>query len=159
MVKDKVKLSLCLTKHYAMKTYGWVDVQIHVLLSSALVRDEWLASRPGRFIPRIRVPGTHWIGGRVGPRTLGKRKNSWPYRDSNSNPSVFQPVAGRIYRLSYPGSTLTCGWWIGKDLLGSVRGIIEVLSQYSPGGPDETHEKLRSGYMMSGTGFEGAPPE
>jgi hypothetical protein len=32
--------------------------------TSALVSDEWSTSRPGRFIP-----GTHWIGGWVGPRT------------------------------------------------------------------------------------------
>jgi hypothetical protein len=34
----EVKLSLCLTKHYAMKTYGGVGVQIHAFLTSALVR-------------------------------------------------------------------------------------------------------------------------
>jgi hypothetical protein len=28
-----------------------VDVKIHVLLTSALVRDEWLDSRPDRFNP------------------------------------------------------------------------------------------------------------
>jgi hypothetical protein len=47
-----------------MKTYGGVDVEIHVFLTSALVGGEWSASRPGRF-----TPGTHWIGGWVGPRT------------------------------------------------------------------------------------------
>jgi hypothetical protein len=29
--------------------------------------DEWSASRPGCFT-RETVPGTHWMGGRVGPR-------------------------------------------------------------------------------------------
>jgi hypothetical protein len=29
---------------------------------------EWSASRPGRFNPGERAPGTHWIGGWVGPR-------------------------------------------------------------------------------------------
>jgi hypothetical protein len=28
----------------------------------------WSAVRPGRFIPWERAPGTHWIGGWVGPR-------------------------------------------------------------------------------------------
>jgi hypothetical protein len=32
-----------------MKAYGRVDVQIHVLLTSALVEGEWSASHPGRF--------------------------------------------------------------------------------------------------------------
>jgi hypothetical protein len=51
-----------------MKTYRGVDVQIHVFLASALVVGEWSASHPGRFTPRERAPGTHWIGGWVDPR-------------------------------------------------------------------------------------------
>jgi hypothetical protein len=46
-----------------MKTYGGMDVQIHVFLISALRGSEWLASLPGRF-----TPGTYWIGGRVSLR-------------------------------------------------------------------------------------------
>jgi hypothetical protein len=46
-----------------MKVAGGVDVWIHVFLTSALAGGEWSASRPCRFIP-----GTHWIGGWVGPR-------------------------------------------------------------------------------------------
>jgi hypothetical protein len=52
-----------------MKVDGGVDVQIHVLLTSALVRGEWSASRPCRFTPGERAVGTHWLGGWVGPRT------------------------------------------------------------------------------------------
>jgi hypothetical protein len=47
---------------------GGMDVSIHISLASALAGDEWSASRPGCFTPRERAPGTHWIGGRVGPR-------------------------------------------------------------------------------------------
>jgi len=32
--------------------------------------DEWSASRPGHFTPRVRAAGTYWIGGLVGPRTI-----------------------------------------------------------------------------------------
>jgi hypothetical protein len=39
-------------------------------LTSALDGGEWLASRPRRFTPRERAPGTHWIGGWVGPRAV-----------------------------------------------------------------------------------------
>jgi hypothetical protein len=39
-----------------MMTYGGVDVQTHVFLTSALAGDEWSSSRPARF-----TPGTHWI--------------------------------------------------------------------------------------------------
>jgi hypothetical protein len=47
-----------------MKTYGEVDVWIHVFLISALYGGAWLALRPGRF-----TRGTHWKGGWVGPRS------------------------------------------------------------------------------------------
>jgi hypothetical protein len=46
-----------------MQAYGGVDVCVHVFFTSALVGGDWSASRPGRF-----TPGTHWIGGWMGPR-------------------------------------------------------------------------------------------
>jgi hypothetical protein len=45
-----------------MKTYGGVDAQIYIFLTSALARGEWSASRTCRFSPGERDPGTHWIG-------------------------------------------------------------------------------------------------
>jgi hypothetical protein len=77
-----------------MKAYVGVDVYIHVFLTSALVGGELSASRPGRFTPWESVPDIPWVGGWVGPRTWG-RGNSCPYRDSNSDPSVVQPVSSR----------------------------------------------------------------
>jgi hypothetical protein len=70
-VKVKVQMSLCLTKHHAMKTY-WGNGGIAPFLTSALHGGEWSASLPGRFTPRERAPGTHWIGGWVGPRAISK---------------------------------------------------------------------------------------
>jgi hypothetical protein len=66
--KVKVKLSLCLTKHHAMKVWWEVEVQIHAFLTSALDGCQWSVSRPGRFILRERAPGNHCIGGWVGTR-------------------------------------------------------------------------------------------
>jgi len=48
-----LRLSLCLTKYHAMKTYGGVEIQSHTLLTSELDGIEWSASRlaalpPGR---------------------------------------------------------------------------------------------------------------
>jgi hypothetical protein len=61
-----------------MKAYGEVNVYIHIFLTSALVRGEWSPSRPCRFAPEERTPGTYWVGGWVGPRAglddLEKRK-------------------------------------------------------------------------------------
>jgi hypothetical protein len=35
---------------------------------SWLIGGEWSASCPGQFTPVERAPGTHWLGGLVGPR-------------------------------------------------------------------------------------------
>jgi hypothetical protein len=46
-----------------MKAYwgsGGIDPRI---FTSALDGGEWSPSRPGRSTPRVRVRGTHWIGG------------------------------------------------------------------------------------------------
>jgi hypothetical protein len=48
-----------------MKMYRVVEV----FLTSTLDSGEWLASRSCRFTPGERVPGAHWIGDWVGPRT------------------------------------------------------------------------------------------
>jgi hypothetical protein len=39
-------------------------------LTLVLDGSEWPASRPGRFTPRERAPGTRWIGGWMGPRAI-----------------------------------------------------------------------------------------
>jgi hypothetical protein len=57
-------------------------------VNSTLDRGEWLASRPGRFTPRERAPGTHWIGGWVGTRAVPS-----PRRESNPRIPIVQPVA------------------------------------------------------------------
>jgi hypothetical protein len=45
-----------------------VGIEDQIFLTSALVGGEWSASRLGRFTPKERASGTHWIGGWVGPR-------------------------------------------------------------------------------------------
>jgi hypothetical protein len=79
-----------------MKAYGVVDVQIHVFLTSTLIGGEWSASRSGRFIkwkePLVPIrQETGWTSEPVW--TTWRRENSCPYRDSNSDPSIVQPVA------------------------------------------------------------------
>jgi hypothetical protein len=67
-------------------------------LTSALAGGEWSASRPGRFTPGEKAPGTHWIGGWVGPRAglddVEKRK-FLTLPGLELRPSVVQPVASR----------------------------------------------------------------
>jgi hypothetical protein len=45
-----------------MKTYGGVDVYIHVLLTAALEGNECSPSCTGYFTPGERAPVTLWIG-------------------------------------------------------------------------------------------------
>jgi hypothetical protein len=84
-----------------------------------LDRGEWSASRPGRFTPKEGSPGTHWIGGWVGPRAaldaVVKRKIPSPRQESNPTTPIVQPVAQRytnwaITALYLPHYTVkTCG--------------------------------------------------
>jgi hypothetical protein len=64
---------------------GGVEVSSTHSLTSALDGGEWSASRRGRFTSRERAPGTHWIGGWVGPRAVldavVKRKIPSPLRE------------------------------------------------------------------------------
>jgi hypothetical protein len=90
-----------------VKAYGAVDVEIHVFLSSALVGIQWSDSRPGRFTPEERIPGTHWMGGWVGSRA---GMNDVEKRKLLTLPGFELRPLGRptrrqsLYRLSYPGS-------------------------------------------------------
>jgi hypothetical protein len=69
---------------------------------------------PGRFTPRKRAPGTHWIGGWVGPRAVldavVKRKIPSPRRESDPRTTIVQPAAQR-YHGSYSSKVyldITC---------------------------------------------------
>jgi hypothetical protein len=90
-----------------MKAYGVVDVQIHVFLIWALIRGEWSVSRPSRFTPGERAPGTHWIEGWVDPRVglddMEKRQFlTLPRLEPRS---LGRPARSQsLYRLRYPGS-------------------------------------------------------
>jgi hypothetical protein len=63
----------------------------HILDLSTGWKCERSVSRPGRFTPRERAPGTHWIGGWVNPSatldTVAKRKKA-PAPTRNRTPVV-----------------------------------------------------------------------
>jgi hypothetical protein len=83
----KVKLSLCIFFSWEPCHEGvWGEWIMHSL-TSALDGGEWSASRPGRFTPRERAPGIHWIGDWMGPRavldSVVKKKIPSPGWESN----------------------------------------------------------------------------
>jgi hypothetical protein len=92
----KVKLPLCFNR--APRHEGvlgeWRYSSIHPL-TSALDGDGQLHA-PAALPPRERAPGTHWIGGWVGPRAVldaeVKRKIPSPCRESNLRTLIVQPV-------------------------------------------------------------------
>jgi hypothetical protein len=90
-----------------MKAYGGVDVYIHIFLTSALAGGEWSPSRPGRFTPTERAPGTHWIRGwvdpRAGPDDVQKRK-FLTLAVLELRPFGSPARRQLLYRLRYPGS-------------------------------------------------------
>jgi hypothetical protein len=58
------------------------------------------APRPGRFTPRERAPGTHWIRGWVGPRAVldavVKRKFPAPTGNRTLEPRTYSPYLTAI---------------------------------------------------------------
>jgi hypothetical protein len=99
-----------------MKTYGGVDVSIHVFTT--------LASRPGRFNLETEPPvpigqETGWAQEPV--CATWKKENSWYHRDSNSDPSVVQPVASRYTDCAIPASALDVGRRIILKI--DIRGV------------------------------------
>jgi hypothetical protein len=76
---------------YVMKTWGNEGIASS-FLTSALDGVERSASRFCRFTPGERIPGTHWIGGWVGP-SVGLNAVEWrkiycSCRESNPWPSI-----------------------------------------------------------------------
>jgi hypothetical protein len=74
------------------------------ILTSAVDGGEWSDSPPDLFTPTEKDPGTHSIGGWVGPiaglDAVAKEKISNPYRHSNSRLS--SPLSNAV-PLSYTG--------------------------------------------------------
>jgi hypothetical protein len=93
----KVKLSLSLNKHHAMKEY-WRSGGITPLILWPRHYMEMSGQlHAPAALPQERTPGTNWIGGWVGPRAaldaVVKRKIPSPGRESNPRTPIVQPIA------------------------------------------------------------------
>jgi hypothetical protein len=103
-------------------------------LTSALVGGEWSVSRPGRFTPGERAPGTHWIGGWVDPRAglNDVEKTKFFTLPGLELRSFGRPARSQsLYRLRYPGAVqplekeidraIRCGGYFTDLYLGGIR--------------------------------------
>jgi hypothetical protein len=84
-----------------------VEVEFHAFLTLTVGAREWSASCPGCFTPRESAPGTHWIGGWVGPRAsldvVVKRKTPRPCQDSNHKVTNMYYVFNIFYFINHTG--------------------------------------------------------
>jgi hypothetical protein len=56
---------------HAMEALGGEECSSYSFSTSTLDGGEWSVSRPGRALaPGGRTPGTHWIGGWIGPEPV-----------------------------------------------------------------------------------------
>jgi hypothetical protein len=81
---------LKLSMHYAIRTYGGVDIY-PPFLPSALEGCEWSASCPGHFILAERAHSTHWIGGWMSSRAgfdAVEKKKSFALPGVEPRPSI-----------------------------------------------------------------------
>jgi hypothetical protein len=98
-----------------MKAYGGMDEQIQIFLTSALAGDEWSASRPARFTPGERDPGTHLVRGWVDPRAGlddAEKRTFLTLPGLELRPLGCQARRQSLYQLRYPGSLP----WRGVDV-------------------------------------------
>jgi hypothetical protein len=119
-----------------MKAYGGMDVWIHFSWPRHLLEVICQLHTPTVLPPEEISPGNQWIGSWVDPRagrTLWRRENSWPYRYSNSDPSVVQSVASRYTDWAIPASTffnvffdLVLLRWMIRCLLQAEHGMGDV---------------------------------
>jgi hypothetical protein len=58
--------------YYARKTYGGLNVQIHIFLTSTLIGGEWSLQAPATPIPCARSPGIHCMGPKAGLDNMEK---------------------------------------------------------------------------------------
>lgn len=75
---------------------------LSLLHRPALLAIEWSASHSSRLTARETAAGTHCIGSYAGPRA--GLNVSCPWRQSNPESSIVQPINRSLNRLSYTGS-------------------------------------------------------
>jgi hypothetical protein len=131
-VRGKVQKCIVVPVLNWISTMLWRCMEKDIFLTLALVRGEWSASHPSHFTPRERAPGTHWIGGWVGPRTnldCVERRKVLPILGLELRPIGCPACRQSSYRLHYPSVHDRINWNILQCLYGILIGF--YLCQYS----------------------------
>jgi hypothetical protein len=101
-------------------------------LTSALVGGEWSASRPARFTPRERGPGTHWIGGWVDPRACldVEERQFFTLQGLELRPLRRPARSQSPYRLRYPSSLVNSVLGLkGLNILMAITALYIIIIQ------------------------------
>jgi hypothetical protein len=112
----RIKLSLCLIKHYAIKTTGEMEVRGRPFFN---LNTRWrcvLWFSPRQLYSRGKTSGSCWVGSRVG-RTLWRGEKFLLLLGIKPRSPVVQPIAQSLMWLSYRviGSTENCGRAAGSQ--------------------------------------------
>jgi hypothetical protein len=102
-----------------VKTYGGVNVQILIFLTSALVAGEW-SFTPRPLYPRGKSPLYPFDRRLGGPQTSGEKKNPVP-TGTQLRPSADQPVASRYTDCAIPA--------VGDQNLKNQKGTVATVPQ------------------------------
>jgi hypothetical protein len=136
-VNVKAKLSLCF--FFKLSTTPWRCIGEWRYISthsftSVLDGGKWSVSRSGRFTPRERTPGTHWIEGWEGPRAVldavVKRKIRSPRWEPNPRTLIVQPVVQRYTDWTITAFDQINGCIRGLDASGSALGPVAGGCEY-----------------------------
>jgi hypothetical protein len=93
-----------------MKAYGGSEGIAPCILNLGTDGGEWSASRPGRFTPRERDPGTHWIGDWVGPKsTILLKDNNFSHKTITRLSGTTNDAKYQNIDLSYRSGVLNAG--------------------------------------------------
>jgi hypothetical protein len=131
-------VSLCLSKHCPMKTYGEWMYRSTFDFSTGW---RWVISFMFLLLySRERAPGTLWIQGWVGAPelvwTVWGGENSWPYQYANSESSIVRPMAIHCTNCTTTALLYHVKWFYIKEqnefILSGVNGkVVPVFNRIS----------------------------
>jgi hypothetical protein len=115
--------------HYSMKVYGKMDVYTYVILTSALVGDEWSASIPAHSLRGTEPPVLTGEEAGWAPKSVWTTWGGEKYRlysDSNPDPLAVRPLCSRYIVFSIPAPLS-----LEKYIVTTISPIENIVKQYA----------------------------